>query len=94
MLDSSYRSGHPSGLGILYKRIRDIFPEKVPGFFSETLAATIAAGGVLPLLITHFNKVSLISLVSNLFVVPVTGFATTLGAVSIIAGSIHPFPAK
>ncbi|NLX76845.1 MAG: DNA internalization-related competence protein ComEC/Rec2 [Clostridiaceae bacterium] len=87
--------GATLGLGILYKRIRDIFPEKVPGFVSETLAATIAAqAGVLPLLITHFNKVSLISLVSNLLVVPVTGFATTLGAVSIIAGSIHPFPGE
>lgn len=84
--------GATLGLGILYKRVRSIFSSKVPGFISETVAATISAqAAVLPLLIMYFNKVSLISLFSNLLVVPVTGFATCLGAIYIIAFSIHPF---
>lgn len=83
--------GATLGLGILYKRVKSIFPAKVPGFISETLAATISAqAGVLPLLIMYFNKVSVISLLSNLLVVPVTGFATCLGAICIILYSIHP----
>ena len=87
--------GATLGLGVLYKRVRGIFPAKIPGFISETIAATISAqAGVLPLLIMYFNKVSLISLFSNLLVVPVTGFATTLGAVCIIVRSIHPFPGE
>jgi len=87
--------GATLGLGILYKRVRNIFPAKVPGFISETLAATISAqAGVLPLLIMYFSRISLISLVSNMLVVPVTGITTCLGAVCIIARTIHPFLGK
>lgn len=83
--------GATLGLGLLYKRISSIFPDKIPGFARETLASTIAAqAGVLPLLIMHFNKVSLVSLLSNLLVVPVTGFATCLGAVCVVVHGIHP----
>lgn len=87
--------GATLGLGILYKRTKRIFPDKVPGFMSETLTATISAqAGVLPILAIHFNRVSVISLFSNLLVVPVTGFATCLGAVCVIADTIHPLLGK
>jgi len=42
----------------------------------------------------NFNKISVISLFSNLLVVPVTGFATCLGALCVIFDSIHPFFGK
>lgn len=87
--------GATLGLGILYKRVKGIFPGKIPGFISETLAATISAqAGVLPILVMNFNKISVISLFSNLLVVPVTGFATCLGALCVIFDSIHPFFGK
>ncbi|NLK68538.1 MAG: DNA internalization-related competence protein ComEC/Rec2 [Clostridiaceae bacterium] len=83
--------GATAGIGILYKRVRKAIPNKLPKFVGDTVAATISAqAGVLPLLIISFNKVSLVSLLSNLLVVPVTGFATCLGVACIFAGSIHP----
>lgn len=82
--------GATAGLGIVYTRIRDVIPTKVPGFIRDTLAATVSAqAGIFPLLILFFSKVSVISLFSNLVVVPVTGICNVLGAVCIIAGSIH-----
>ncbi|ANW99352.1 competence protein ComE [Thermoclostridium stercorarium subsp. thermolacticum DSM 2910] len=87
--------GATLGLGILYKRIEKIFPDKIPGIITETLSATMSAqAGVLPVLIMHFNKVSLISLLSNLLVVPVTGFATTFGAVCVVLHAVHPLLGK
>lgn len=84
--------GATAGIGILYKRVRNIIHYNVPKFIGDTIAATISAqAGVLPLLIVSFNKISLISLLSNLLVVPITGFATCLGVICIIAGGIHPY---
>lgn len=87
--------GATLGLGILYKRVREVFPKKVPGFVSETIASTLSAqAGVFPLLIMYFNRISLVSIFTNLLVVPVTGFATCLGAVCVAAASISPFLGK
>ncbi len=80
-----------AGIGVLYKKAHGIMPEKIPGIIRGTLAATISAqAGVLPILIRSFSKVSLISLLSNLMVVPLTGASTVLGAVAVILGSICP----
>lgn len=83
--------GATAGLALFYGRVRGIIPEKVPGFIRETVAATVSAqAGVLPLLILFFSKVSLVSLLSNLLVVPMTGVTTVLGMVCVAADSIHP----
>ena len=65
--------GATAGLGLLYKRVLGWFLKKSRSSFWETLAATISAqAGVIPILILYFSKISLISLVANLFVVPLT----------------------
>lgn len=81
--------GATAGLGLLYSRVHRLIPEKLPEILRETLAATIAAqAGVLPLLIVFFNKISLISLISNLLVVPLTGITTVTGMIMVIADGI------
>ena len=83
--------GATAGLALLYGRVRGIIPEKVPKWIREALAATVSAqAGVLPLLILFFSRLSLVSLLSNLAVVPLTGITTVLGMVCVATDSIHP----
>jgi competence protein ComEC len=91
LMDAGFQlsAGATAGLGILYKRIRNSIPEKTPDLISETLAATLAAqAGVLPMLILYFSRVSVVSLVANLLVVPLTGITTVTGMIVAIAGNI------
>lgn len=82
--------GATAGLALLYRRVFAIIPAWIPGFIRETLAATVSAqAGVFPLLIHYFSKISLISLISNLIVVPLTGITTVLGMLVVLADSIH-----
>ncbi len=81
--------GATLGLALLYRRILNMIPKKVPKTLRETAAATMAAqAGVLPLLIQYFSKVSLVSILSNLFVIPLTGLATVMGMLAVIINSI------
>ncbi len=83
--------GATAGLALLYGRIRGILPEWFPGIIRETVAATVSAqAGVLPLLILYFSRISLVSLLSNLFVVPMTGITTVLGMICVAVDHIHP----
>jgi len=53
------------------------------------MAVTLAAQvGVIPLILLYFNKISLISLLSNLLVVPVLEIVTILGMLMAILGQI------
>jgi len=55
---------------------------KMPKTIAETLSVTIAAQlSVMPIMISYFNQVSLVSLLSNLLVVPMSGVITVLGFV-------------
>jgi competence protein ComEC len=82
--------GATTGLALIYRKTLSIIPDKVPGFIGETLAATVSAqAGVLPLLIMYFSKISVVSLISNLLVIPITGIATVTGMICVIADSIH-----
>lgn len=82
--------GATAGLGLLYARIHRLIPEWLPAFIREALAATISAqAGVLPLMILYFSKISLISLLSNLLVVPLTGITSVIGMISVIADSLY-----
>ena len=62
----------------------------IPGFISDVLAVTLAAQiGVLPITVYYFNKISLISLATNLLVVPFTQIVTVLGFAMVILGQIN-----
>lgn len=81
--------GATAGLGILYKKVYGIIPERTPKAIRETAAATIAAqAGVMPLLIVYFSKVSVVSLFSNIAAVPLTGVITVTGMIAVILDNI------
>jgi competence protein ComEC len=78
-------------LVMFFKNIKSkISSRLIPGFISDVLAATLAAQvGVLPISASYFNKVSLVSVLSNLLVVPVLEVITILGALMAVAGQLH-----
>lgn len=61
----------------------------LPGGVADVAAATLAAqAGVLPITVLSFNNISVISLLSNLLVAPLTGIVTILGAVMALVGQV------
>lgn len=80
--------GATLGIVMLYKNIGNLIrcrfiPEKV----SEVLSATLAAQfGVLPLTLVHFNKLSLISVISNIFAAPLLELITIIGTLMAVLG--------
>lgn len=83
-------------LVLFYKNIKDKINFKfVPEFITDVLAATLAAQlGVLPVTVFYFNKISVVSVLSNLIVVPVLEFITILGSLMAVLGQIHIVFAK
>jgi len=77
-------------LVMFYRSIRNMIKMKfIPGFVADTLAATLSAqAGVLPLSLLYFNKISLISIISNLVVVPVLELITILGSIMAVLGQL------
>lgn len=78
-------------LVLFYKNLKPMLSFKfLPEFIVDVLASTIAAQiGVLPITVFYFNTVSVVSIVSNLLVVPVVEFITILGSLMAIFGQIH-----
>jgi competence protein ComEC len=75
-------------LTVFYKPLFNKLPEKLPKSIRDTLAATLAAQiGVLPIIVYSFNTLSVISLFSNLIIVPLTGLITLSGALLALVGS-------
>ncbi|NLX64318.1 MAG: DNA internalization-related competence protein ComEC/Rec2 [Clostridiaceae bacterium] len=76
-------------LVIFYKPIFCRLPVKLPKIIRDTLAGTIAAQlGVIPIIAYCFNTFSIISVFTNLLIVPLTGIITVLGAVLVVLGNI------
>ncbi len=62
----------------------------VPEIVSDTLAATLAAQiGVVPISIYYFNSLSLVSVISNLLVVPTVQVITIIGFIMVFTGLIN-----
>lgn len=79
-------------LVVFHKPFYERLPAKIPKSIRDTLAGTLAAQlGVIPIIAYNFNTFSLISIVSNLLVVPLTGFFTLLGAILAATGSFIPW---
>lgn len=78
-------------LVLFYKYIKEKLSFKfLPSFVVDVLAATISAQiGVLPITVFYFNKVSVVSILSNLLVVPIVEFITILGSLMALLGQIH-----
>ncbi|MCR4435848.1 MAG: DNA internalization-related competence protein ComEC/Rec2 [Clostridiales bacterium] len=73
---------------LFYKNIKRWLSFKfLPAFVVDILAVTLAVqAGVMPITAFYFNKVSIISLASNILVVPVVQFITILGAGMAVLG--------
>ena len=78
-------------LVMLYPSIKATVSFKyIPEIFSDTLAATLAAQlGVIPISIYYFNSLSLISVISNLLVVPTVQIITIIGFVMVFSGLVN-----
>lgn len=78
-------------LVLFYKNLKQMLSFKfIPAFIVDVLAATISAQiGVLPITVFYFNTVSVVSIISNLLVVPIVEFITILGSLMAILGQIH-----
>ncbi|AEV69108.1 DNA internalization-related competence protein ComEC/Rec2 [Acetivibrio clariflavus] len=78
-------------LVLFYKNLKEMLGFKfLPPFILDVLAATISAQiGVLPITVFYFNTVSLVSIISNLLVVPIVEFITILGSLMALLGQIH-----
>ena len=82
------------GIVLFYKNLVNYFnflPKLINEVFSVSLAAQLTVN---PLIALYFNKVSLIAIVSNLLVVPITGGVTILGFIMSILGQFILFPAQ
>ncbi len=80
--------GATLGIVMLYKNIsRLVTCRFIPGKAAEVLSATLAAQfGVLPLTLIHFNKLSLISVISNILAAPLLELITILGTLMALLG--------
>ncbi|KNY25081.1 ComEC/Rec2 family competence protein [Pseudobacteroides cellulosolvens] len=88
--------GATLSLVLFYKYLKGKLDFKfLPSFISDILAATISAQmGVVLISAMYFNKISIISLLSNLLVVPLVEVLTILGIVMVIIGQISIVPAE
>jgi len=77
-------------LVLLYKNIKEILSLKfIPVFLRDILAVTLAAQvGVLPVTSFYFNKISIVSLFSNILVVPVLQIVTIIGFIMVFLGQV------
>lgn len=78
-------------LVLFYKNIKNMIDFSfIPEFLVDVLASTLAAQvGVLPITVFYFNKISIVSILSNLIVLPVVEFITILGALMAVLGQVH-----
>lgn len=80
-------------LVLFYKNIKEAIKLKyLPELISDVLAATLAAQvGVLPITVLYFNNVSIISVVTNVLVIPVVELITILGSIMAVVGQLNIF---
>lgn len=84
--------GAVAGLIWIYPKFRGYFCNFLPTIFGEAMAVTMAAQlAVLPFLVAYFHQLPLISLVSNILLVPVLELATILTMVGVAFDFVLPF---
>ncbi|MBR4847582.1 MAG: DNA internalization-related competence protein ComEC/Rec2, partial [Phascolarctobacterium sp.] len=83
--------GAVAGLIWLYPKLRGYFCHYLPAILGEAMAVTMAAQlAVLPLLVTYFHQLSVISVVSNILLVPVLELATILTMIGVACDFVLP----
>lgn len=83
--------GAVAGLIWLYPKLKGYCCHYLPAILGEAIAVTMAAQlAVLPLLVTYFHQFSLISVVSNILLVPVLELGTILTMIGIACDFVLP----
>ncbi|HEY60023.1 MAG TPA: ComEC family competence protein [Anaerolineae bacterium] len=73
------------------KHLPTFSSKPITQFISEYLLATLAAQfAILPVVITHFQDISLLSLPTNLLILPVQPLVMILGGISLLTGMVFP----
>jgi len=89
LFDASFQLSFLATLGIVYlvPFFQKNFAKILPEWFASPLAVSVSAQiGVAPLIAYYFNKVSVIALLANLFVVPILGIILSIGLAASVAG--------
>jgi len=75
---------------LMYRGVKSHISVKfIPEFIVDILSVTISAQiGVIPLIALYFNRISLVSLIANLFVVPILQLIITVGFIMVITGIV------
>ncbi|MBO5404352.1 MAG: DNA internalization-related competence protein ComEC/Rec2 [Phascolarctobacterium sp.] len=85
--------GAVAGLIWLYPKLKNYFCNYLPVILGEAMALTTAAQlAVLPLLVGYFHQLPLISLVSNILLVPILELATLLTILGLALESLALLP--
>ena len=85
--------GAVAGLIWLYPKLKNYFCNYLPAILGEAMAVTTAAQfAVLPFLVGYFHQLPLISLVSNILLVPVLELATLLTILGLALESLALLP--
>jgi competence protein ComEC len=83
--------GAVAGLIWIYPKLKGYFCHWMPEFLGEAMAVTMAAQlAVLPFLVAYFHQLPLISLVSNILLVPVLELSTILTMVGVAFDFVLP----
>lgn len=86
--DPGFQLSFAATLGILHLApawTRALRERGCPPWLAAAVAVSLGAQlGVVPIMLTHFNQLSLAGIVANLVVVPLAALATTLGLASLL----------
>lgn len=76
---------------LFYRNIKALITcSFLPGKAADALAVTLAAEtGVMPVILVYFNKISLVSVFSNLLVAPTLETVTILGMLMAVLGQVN-----
>lgn len=86
--------GAVAGLIWLYPKLKNYFCSCLPVIVGEAMALTVAAQlAVLPFLVAYFHQLTIISFISNIFLVPVLEVVTLLTMVGTALDFLLPFGA-
>ena len=84
--------GAVAGLIWLYPKLKGYFCHYLPAILGEAMAVTMAAQlAVLPFLVAYFHQIPLVSLVSNILLVPILELATILTMLGVAFDFVVPF---
>ncbi len=105
LFDSGFQLSFAAVLSLAYfypkiKSLIIFFPDNVKSFFgvkslwmifASTFAATL---GTLPFITMYFEKISLVGLITNLFIIPLSGVLLALGVTVIMISAVSSFLAQ